>query len=70
MGRQIIVFERWIGPRDERGHPELDFRLVRGALPCGSCPLAMAQDGTVLAAWSGQWFNEEEVRAYATKQSQ
>jgi len=66
MKREIVVFER-----DERhtynGQPELDFRLVRGALPSGSCPLAIANhDGFVVE--SGQWFDSEEVKVYAEQQ--
>lgn len=67
MKRDIVVFER-----DERhtdsGQPELDFRLVRGALPAGSCPLAIASfDGFTVEC--GQWFDEAEVKAFAEQQS-
>ena len=67
MIRDIVVFER-----DERhtdnGKPELDFRMVRGALPSGSCPLAIAdrQDFQVVC---GQWFDSEQVADFAEEQS-
>lgn len=67
MIQDIVVFER-----DERytdsGKPELDFRGVRGILPVGSCPLAIAdrQDFTVTC---GQWFDAEHVADFAEAQS-
>ena len=67
MQREIVVFER-----DSRftidGDPELDFRAVRGALPSGSCPLAIAtRDG--FRAECGQWFSADQVRVLAESQS-
>ncbi len=63
--REIVVFER-----DERetGLPELDFRLIRSALPSGSCPLAIA-DHNGFTAHCGQWFSENEVTKFAEEQS-
>lgn len=65
--REIVVFER-----DERhtenDKPELDFRLIRGALPTGACPLAIAdRDGFTIHC--GQWFDSAEVAAFAEEKS-
>lgn len=65
--RDIVVFER-----DERytdsDQPELDFRLIRAALPSGSCPLALANhEGFMVEC--GQFFDTDEVRAFAESQS-
>jgi len=67
MPRDIVIFER-----DERftdsGEPELDFRLVRGALPAGSSPLAIANHhGFVVEC--GQWFGDGQIAAFAEEQS-
>lgn len=65
--RDIVVFER-----DERftdtGRAELDFRLVRAALPDGACPLAIC-DRNGFAVVCGQWFGAAEVAAYAERTS-
>ena len=67
MLRDIVVFER-----DERhtdtGKAELDFRLVRGALPTGSVPLAIA-DRHGFTAVDGACFTSAEVKSFAAKQS-
>jgi len=67
MLRDIVVFER-----DERytesGKPELDFRMVRGILPTGSCPLAIA-DRNDFTITCGQWFSTEQVADFAEEQS-
>ena len=67
MKREIVVFER-----DERHTdnemPELDFRLMRQALPSGSCPLAFVQ-GDEFPVQAGQWFSENEVTTFAETQS-
>lgn len=67
MTQQIVVFER-----DERytesGQPELDCRLVRGALPKGASPLAVA-DGPDFRVVEGQWFTHQQVCDYAEQQS-
>ena len=66
MLRDIVVFER-----DERhtdnGKAELDFRLVRQALPTGSVPLAIvshhgftAIDGTCFTAGEAEQFAAEQ----------
>lgn len=65
--RDIVIFER-----DERytddGKPELDFRLVRSILPAGSSPLAIANHEGFVAE-CGQWFDADEVRKFAERQS-
>lgn len=67
MKRAIVVFER-----DERhtdnGKPELDWRLIRQALPSGSSPLAIA-DHDGFTVHCGQDFYTEEVIALAETQS-
>lgn len=67
MLRDIVVFER-----DERhtdsGMPELDFRMVRGALPAGSIPLAIADRHDFTVADSIH-FMVDEVKAFAAEQS-
>ncbi len=67
MKREIVVFERDENNTDS-GQPELDFRLVRCAMPSGSCPLAIvtADNFTVEC---GQWFDEAEVKTFAEEQS-
>ena len=63
MRRGIVVFER-----GGNGNPILDFRLIRGALPMGSCPLAIAdRDG--FAITEGQYFGKDEVALFAERES-
>lgn len=67
MKRGIVIFER-----DERytesGKPELDFRLIRGILPSGSTPLAIA-NGNGFTVTCGQYFDTDQVRQFAEEQS-
>lgn len=67
MIREIVVFER-----DERytdsGNPELDFRLLRSALPVGSVPLAIA-DRHGFSVVCGCEFYADDVRRFAEAQS-
>lgn len=67
MLQDIVIFER-----DERytetGKPELDFRGLRGILPTGSAPLAIANQHDFTVA-PGQWFDFEEVADFAEKMS-
>lgn len=67
MLRDIVVFEQ-----DERytksKKPELDFRLVRGMLPAGSAPLAIANQHDFHVT-PGQWFDFEQVADFAEEQS-
>jgi hypothetical protein len=67
MLRDIVVFER-DGRNTRTGQPELGFRLIRGALPMGSSPLAIADHHGFTVA-CGQWFDKNQVRAYAEQQS-
>ena len=62
MQRDIVVFET----NDEV--PVLDFRLIRGALPSGSSPLAIATHSG-FPVEPGQFFSREDVAAFAEKQS-
>ena len=64
MLRDIVVFER----QSEEGTFELDFRLLRGALPAGACPLAIA-DRHGFAVSEGQGFLAQEVACFAEEQS-
>jgi hypothetical protein len=64
MKREIVVFERVIEDRE----PELDFRLIRQALPDGSSPLAIAdKDG--FSVHCGQEFLFADVKKFAEEQS-
>jgi hypothetical protein len=45
----------------------LDWRPARAALPVHSCPLAIWRAGQELTALCGQWFSEDEIRAYAAR---
>jgi len=66
MLRNIVVFER--ERITDSGEPELDFRLVRQALPAGASPLAIASHhGFVVEC--GQWFTTEDVACVAEQQS-
>ena len=67
MLRDIVVFER-----DERhtdnGKPELDFRLIRQALPVGSVPLAIVTRHGFTAV-DDTCFTADEVEQFAAEQS-
>ena len=63
MLRDIVVYEI-----EQNGHFELDFRLLRGALPGGACPLAIA-DRHGFAVSEGQGFLAQEVANFAEEQS-
>ena len=67
MLRDIVVFER-----DERhtdsGKAELDFRLVRQALPAGAVPLAViTRHG--FSVVDGVCFSADEVESFGAEQS-
>jgi hypothetical protein len=63
MLRDLVVFEI-----ERNGKSELDFRLIRGALPGGAKPLAIA-DRHGFAVVCGEEFSTDEVAAYAEQQS-
>jgi hypothetical protein len=65
MVRDIVVFEIFDREKDEA---ELDFRLIRQALPVGACPLAIA-DNINFYAHCGQHFTSEEVELFARQHS-
>lgn len=67
MIRDIVVFETNQFNEGDPA-PELDFRLLRGALPGGVSPLAIA-DRHGFYVSEGQHFSADEVSAFAEKQS-
>lgn len=60
MTRDIVVFET--------KHGVLDFRLIRGALPIGSAPLAIVENGGGFAV-SGQENSRDDVVEFSRTQS-
>jgi hypothetical protein len=69
MRREIVVFERNLAQYgDVDPKPELDFRLVRQALPVGAQPLAIVT-GEGFNIVDGQFYTRDEVRKFAEEQS-
>lgn len=67
MLRDIVVFER-DEMHTDTGKAELDFRLVRGALPAGAVPLVIA-DHHGFVAIDGTCHTASEAEVFAAKQS-